>query len=225
MCPFEDFPTSPVLIDSTTSPMARLSFTLLVAALASFSLATASDPDLLTDFIAPANQQVPGSFFKYSKMRPLTDDNVAFPKEFTATKASLAEFPALNGQSVSLAVLQYPAGTVNPPHTHPRSAELLFVTSGTLFVGFIDTTNKLYTETLQAGDMFIFPKGLVHFQYNTNQSGVAVAVSAFGSSNAGTISIPKTVFTAGIDETVLAKSFKASINDIKKLEYGLKPKA
>ncbi|KAI4382653.1 hypothetical protein MLD38_008590 [Melastoma candidum] len=206
--------------------MARLSFTLLVAVLASFVLATASDPDILTDFVAPANitGQVPGSFFKFTKIRSLVDDNAEFPKEFTVTKASLAEFPALDGQSVSFAVLQYPGGTVNPPHTHPRSAELLFLLSGTLFVGFVDTTNNLYTETLQGGDMFIFPKGLVHFQYNF-KSDVAVAVSAFGSSNAGTVSIPKTVFTAGIDETVLAKSFKASILDIKKLEAGLKPKA
>ena len=75
----------------------------------------------------------------------------------------MAEFPALNGQSVSIAVLQYPAGSVNPPHTHPHSAELLFLLDGALEVGFVDTTNKLFTQTLQAGDMFVFPKGLVHY--------------------------------------------------------------
>ncbi|KAJ6927664.1 germin-like protein 9-3 [Populus alba x Populus x berolinensis] len=37
-----------------------------------------------------------------------------------------------------------------------------------LQVGFVDTTNKLFTQTLQAGDMFIVPKGLVHFQYNAD---------------------------------------------------------
>ena len=34
---------------------------------------------------------------------------------------------------------------------------------GTLQVGFVDTTNKLFTQTLPTGDIFVFPKGLVHF--------------------------------------------------------------
>ncbi|XP_024992452.1 germin-like protein 9-3 [Cynara cardunculus var. scolymus] len=47
----------------------------------------------------------------------------------------MAEFPALNGQSFSYAVLQFPNGTINPLHTHPRSSELLFVLMGSLEVG------------------------------------------------------------------------------------------
>ncbi|KAJ6927665.1 hypothetical protein NC651_011638 [Populus alba x Populus x berolinensis] len=75
---------------------------------------------------------------------------------------------AHNHLQLSYAVLQFPAGTTNPPDTHPRSAELLFLVDGSLQVGFVDTTNKLFTQTLQAGDMFIVPKGLVHFQYNAD---------------------------------------------------------
>ncbi|MER8077783.1 cupin domain-containing protein, partial [Acinetobacter pittii] len=90
---------------------------------------------------------------------------------------------------------------------HPRSAELLFLVAGSLEVGFIDTTNKLYNQTLQVGDMFIFPKGLVHFQYNADTNGTATAISAFGSANAGTISIPTNVFTTGINDVILAKGF------------------
>ncbi|KAK3017236.1 hypothetical protein RJ639_005524 [Escallonia herrerae] len=71
------------------------------------------------------------------------------PAAFKVLKASMAEFPALNGQSVSYAVLQFSAGSVNPPHTHPRASELLFLLSGSLEVGFVDTTNKLFTQTLQ----------------------------------------------------------------------------
>ena len=137
----------------------------------------------------------------------------------------MAEFPALNGQSVSLAILEFPAGTVNPPHTHPRSAELLFVVDGSLEVGFIDTTNKLYTQTLQLGDIFVFPKGLVHFQYNSDPKEPAAAVSAFGSANAGTVSIPSTVFATGIDDNVLAKAFKTDVATIQKIKAGLAPKA
>ncbi|CAL5444626.1 unnamed protein product [Camellia sinensis] len=66
----------------------------------------------------------------------------------------MAEFPALNGQSVSMAVLQFLVGGVNPPYTRPHSAKLPFVVEGSMEVGFVHTANKLYTQTLQLGDMF-----------------------------------------------------------------------
>ncbi|KAK1588585.1 hypothetical protein Q3G72_024765 [Acer saccharum] len=134
------------------------------------------------------------------------------------------KFPALNGQSVLLAVLQFPAGTTNPPHTHPRSAELLFLVDGSLEVGFVDTTNKLFSQTLQAGDMFVFPKGLVHFQYNADAQKPAIAFSAYGSANAGTVSLPVTLFTTSIDDMILAKAFKTNVVTIQALKAGLTPK-
>lgn len=136
----------------------------------------------------------------------------------------MAEFPALNGQSVSYAVLEFPPQGVNPPHTHPRSAELLFVVGGSLEVGFVDTTNKLFVQTLQLGDMFVFPKGLVHYQYNANGREPAVAFSAFGSANAGTVSVPINVFTSGIDSGILAIAFKTDVATIEKIKAGLSPK-
>ncbi|OWM73642.1 putative germin-like protein 9-2 [Punica granatum] len=185
----------------------------------------AGDADILTDFVVPSNATPPvdGNFFTFTGMRALA--GAPFPATFKVTKASLAEFPALNGQSVSYAVLQFPAGTPNPPHTHPRSSELLFLVEGSLQVGFVDSTNKLFTQTLQAGDIFIFPKGLLHFQYNSDAQKEAVAISAFGSANAGTMSIPVTVFTTGIDDNILAKSFKTDVGTIHALKAGLAPKA
>ncbi|KAF3968044.1 hypothetical protein CMV_008013 [Castanea mollissima] len=132
--------------------------------------------------------------------------------------------PALNGQSVSFEVLQFPAGTPNPPHTHTCASELLFLVQGTLHVGFVDTTNKLFTQTLQSGDIFVFPKGLVHFQYNADPQVPALAISAFGSANAGTVSIPNALFTTDIDNNVLAKSFKTDVATIQSLKAGLAPK-
>ncbi|KAM3740762.1 hypothetical protein ACB098_08G123200 [Castanea mollissima] len=130
----------------------------------------------------------------------------------------------LSMDGVSSAILQFPAGTPNPPHIHPRASELLFLFQGTLQVGFVDTTNKLFTQTLQAGDIFVFPKGLVHFQYNADTQIPAIAVSAFGSANAGTVSLPNTLFTTGIDDNILAKSFKTDIATIQALKAGLAPK-
>ncbi|XP_058087905.1 germin-like protein 9-3 [Magnolia sinica] len=199
---------------------------LLLVALAIAHMANAGDADITSDFIIPPDLKVvDGRFFTSTSFRALA--NSTKPTTFKVTKASMVEFPALNGQSVSYAALQYPPGTANPPHTHPRSAELLLVMSGSLEVGFVDTTNKLYTRTLYAGDMFVFPKGLVHYQFNPNNtsySSQTLAISAFGSANAGTVSLPATIFATGIDDTILATSFKTDVATVQMLKAGLAPK-
>ncbi|XP_071718327.1 germin-like protein 9-3 [Rutidosis leptorrhynchoides] len=186
---------------------------------ANLQISMAGDPDILTDFVTPPIGSIDGNFFTFTGMRAPV--NATFPITFKVTKASMAEFPALNGQSVSYAVLQFPNGTVNPPHTHPRASELLFVLMGSLQVGFVDTTNKLFTQTLQQGDVFVFPKGLVHFQYNCGTNTQALALSAFGSANAGTVSVPNSVFNTTIDDQILALSFKTDVATIQKIKSGL----
>ncbi|MCD7465780.1 hypothetical protein HAX54_001935 [Datura stramonium] len=184
-------------------------------------MAQAGDTDILTDFIVPENRTgdtIDGNFFTFTGTRGIFGNIIT---NFKVTKASKAEFPALDGQSTSLAVLQFPGGGVNPPHTHPRAAELLFVVEGCLEVGLVDSTNKLYTQTLQIGDMFVFPKGLVHYQYNSDWNKSATAVSAFGSANAGTVSIPISLFDTGVDDQILAKSFKTDVATIQKIKAGL----
>ncbi|CAN4120206.1 unnamed protein product [Withania somnifera] len=193
---------------------------LLVAVFSIFSMTQASDPDILSDFIVPAGSAIDGNLFTFNGTRGIFGCVI---EKFKVTKVSKAEFPVLDGQSVSLAVLQFPGGGVNPPHTHPRAAELLFVIQGSLEVGFVDTTNKLYTQTLQVGDLFVFPKGLVHYQYNSDWNNSATAVSAFGSANAGTVSLPMTLFATGIDDQILAKSFKSDLATIQKIKAGLSP--
>ncbi|KAJ1440704.1 RmlC-like cupin domain superfamily [Sesbania bispinosa] len=192
---------------------------LIIFAFAIVQITRAGDPDILTDFIGPINGPVDPNFFTFTGFRVLVGQNNP-PPAFKVLKATMAEFPALNGQSVSYAVLQFPAGSINPPHTHPRSAELLFVAQGALQVGFVDTTNKLFTQNLQTGDMFIFPKGLVHFQHNADAKNPALAISAFGSANAGTVSLPNTLFNTSIDDNVLALAFKTDVATIQNLKKG-----
>lgn len=178
----------------------------------------ASDPNILSDFIVPPNVTIDANFFTFTGFRVLTQ-GAPLPA-FKALKAGKVEFPALDGQSVSYAALEFPAGSINPPHTHPRSAELLLVTKGSLQVGFVDTTSKLFTQSLQVGDMFIFPKGLVHFQHNADSQNPALALSAFGSANAGTVSIASTLFNTTIDDNVLALAFKTDVATIQTLKKG-----
>ncbi len=103
----------------------------LVMSFAIFHTVIGGDPDILTDFIVPPNVTfVDSNFFTFTVLRIVL--GAPPPTAFKVSKASIAEFPALSGQSVSFAVLQYPAGSVNPPHTHPRSTELLFLLDGSL---------------------------------------------------------------------------------------------
>ncbi|PWA69813.1 germin [Artemisia annua] len=123
--------------------------------------------------------------------------------------------------TVSYVVLKFPNGTINPPHTHPSASELFFVLMGSLEVGFVDTTNKLFTQTLQKGDIYVFPKGLVHFRFNSDAQDPALAFFAFDSVNAGTVSVPNSVFCTTIDDQVLDLSFKTDVTTIQKIKSGL----
>ncbi|MBA0719743.1 hypothetical protein Golax_007395, partial [Gossypium laxum] len=144
------------------------------------------DADITSDFFVPQDvNNADGNFFTFTGMRVLVGED--FPTKFTILKASMAEFPALNGHSVSYVVLQFPAVSTNPPHTHPRppssfslSLEAWNPVSWTQPTSFSRSRYKL-------GDMFVFPKGLVHFQYNIDANNPALTVSAFGSANAGTV--------------------------------------
>ncbi|KAL3680119.1 hypothetical protein R1sor_023075 [Riccia sorocarpa] len=109
--------------------------------------------------------------------------------------------------------------SVNVPHTHPRGTETLFIIEGTLEVGLIDTTQPvpvLFTQTLKKDDIFVFPRGLVHFQINKSKRTVR-AYASFSSTNPGLVSLPRTLFGVNIDIEVLTKSFEVSPYIIKTL--------
>ncbi|CAL5090293.1 unnamed protein product [Urochloa decumbens] len=185
--------------------------------------ARAGDPDILTDFVLPQGAdpaQINGTFFTYTRLiSGLAGDNTA--GKFTVSKATAAEFPALLGQSVSFAALVYEPGTVNPLHIHPRASELLVVVQGPLLVGLVDG-GAVHTAPLEAGDAFVFPKGMVHWQLN-NGSGVARAFSAFGSASPGTVSLPAALFETGIDDAVLERSFCTDEATVEELKHDLQP--
>lgn len=126
------------------------------------------------------------------------------------TPANVMQIPGLNTLGISLARIDFAAPLgLNPPHTHPRATEILVVMEGTLSVGFITTANKLFTKTLKKGDVFVFPKGLVHFQQNVGYSN-AVAIAALSSQLPGTQQVAQSLFGASppVDASLLAKAFK-----------------
>lgn len=141
------------------------------------------------------------------------------------TGANVEKIPGLNTLGVSLSRIDYQPGGLNPPHTHPRATEIIFVLEGELDVGFITTANKLISKSLEKGDIFVFPKGLVHFQQNNGNEPASV-IAGFNSQLPGTQSIAVTLFasTPAVPDPVLTKAFQIGTREVDKIKSRLAPK-
>ncbi|XP_038986548.1 putative germin-like protein 2-1 [Phoenix dactylifera] len=194
---------------------------LALLALAS-SHAIASDPSQLQDFCVADRESdvfVNGFVCKDPKMAKAEDFffwGLDKPRDTgnklgsNVTQVNVNQIPGLNTLGISLARLDFAPYGVNPPHTHPRGTEILTVLEGTLYVGFVTSNpNQLFTKVLHEGDVFVFPQGLIHFQFNNGKNG-AVAIAGLSSQNPGVITIANAVFGAKppISDDVLAKAFQ-----------------
>ncbi|ONM51723.1 Rhicadhesin receptor [Zea mays] len=76
-----------------------------------------------------------------------------------------------------------------------------------------------------AGDVFVFPRGLVHFQRNAGD-GPAAVLSAFNSQLPGTQSLAAALFAASpeLPDAVLAKAFQVGTKEVDKIKARLAPK-
>ncbi|KAH1205068.1 Germin-like protein subfamily 1 member 7 [Glycine max] len=197
-------------------------FLVAILALAS-SLVSAHDPSPLQDFCVATKERdgvfVNGKFCKDPKLvkaedffRHVEPGNTSNPNGAQVTQVFVDQLPALNTLGISLARVDFAPKGLNPPHTHPRGTEILIVTEGTLYVGFVTSNqdgNRLFTKVLNKGDVFVFPIGLIHFQRNVGY-GNAVAIAALSSQNPGTITIANVLFKANppISSEVLTKAFQ-----------------
>jgi quercetin dioxygenase-like cupin family protein len=179
--------------------------------------AFASDADPLADFVlSGTNGAVTGSNFAF---RGLSNVNVTSGQGSAAKSANAATFPALTSQGISYTYVNYAPCGQNPIHTHPRATELLFVLEGQLYVGFVDTNNTLFSTTLNAGDAFVFPRGLIHFQQNTSPSNPAKALAALNSQNPGTQRIGSALFLpSGIPTSISQVAFNAQASAIEAIK-------
>ncbi|KAK9997096.1 hypothetical protein SO802_021782 [Lithocarpus litseifolius] len=202
-----------------------------------FSLASASDPAPLQDFCVALKDYsdksavfVNGKFCKDPKLVTANDfyfgglnipGNTYNNVGSNVTNVNVDTFPGLNTLGISLARIDFAPYGQNPPHTHPRGTEILVVLEGTLFVGFVtsNTDNRLFTKTLNKGDVFVFPVGLIHFQVNVGKTN-AIAISGLSSQNAGAITIANAVFGSNppINPDVLAKAFQLDKKVVKYLQ-------
>lgn len=145
----------------------------------------AADPDPLMDY--DINQPVQSQTANGSDFASAALASVPIPsgKGFNFVLLNTTTLPGINTEGVTMASYNFSACGQNPIHSHPRASEILFVTSGTLYCGFVDGTGKLFAQTLTAGSVFIFPRGLIHWQQNPSATEGATAVAAFNSQSPG----------------------------------------
>lgn len=146
-------------------------------------------------------------------------NEVSPPTGGTVEIASVDNFPALIGTSISFAT-----GFINPcglnvPHSHPRANELLLVVDGKLEAGLI-----LEDESRGAGNIrgtnptgpvpqvnttlhqykgMLFPQGQTHFQFNPTCE-PAVFVASFDSNDPGRTQIATSFFSVVPDDVLIS---------------------
>ncbi|CAD6250967.1 unnamed protein product [Miscanthus lutarioriparius] len=191
--------------------------------------AIANDPSLLQDVCVADNTSpvhVNGFACKDAKDVVAEDfffsglhmaGNTSNKQGSAVTAANVVQIPGLNTMGISMVRIDYAPKGQNPPHTHPRATEILAVIEGSLYVGFVTSNpnNTLIAKVLNKGDIFVFPKGLVHFQYNYGMDN-AVALAALSSQNPGVITIANSVFGSdpSISDDILAKAFQVNQNTV-----------
>ncbi|KAF7040234.1 LOW QUALITY PROTEIN: hypothetical protein CFC21_050150 [Triticum aestivum] len=172
-------------------------------------LALASDPDMLQDLCVADYKSLDGplrlngypckrpestmanDFF--SDVLSVPGNTGGNPSGSVVTTVTVDKVPGLNMLGVSMSRVDYAPWGVNPPHTHSRASELLFDLEGS-DVGFFTSSGKFVARTVCKGEMFVFPRGLVHFQRNNNGS-PAAAISAFNQLP-GTQKLTEALYTA-----------------------------
>ncbi|KAK4732559.1 hypothetical protein R3W88_025547 [Solanum pinnatisectum] len=220
-----------------------MAFCLLTIILVTFGLlssfSSSFDPNPFQDFCVAATDSntavfVNGKFCKDPKLATaddffLTGLNVSGnPLPGLGSFVNLVDInrlAGLNTLGISLVRIDFAPYGLIPPHTHPRGTEIIVVLEGTLYVGFLapDTSNPLktksFTKLLNKGDVFVFPQGLIHFQYNIGDTN-AIVFGALNSQNAGLIVVGSELFGTNppLVDDVLSKAFQLDKKMVKQLQ-------
>eukprot|EP01018_Ginkgo_biloba_P013541 Gb_18732 [translate_table: standard] len=103
------------------------------------------------------------------------------------TSANVMQIAILNKLEISMVQIDYtPNGGLIPPHTHPQSCYNNNVVIKSMSILRMDSSRKSnkkkYTmvypiKNIEKGEVFIFPKDLVHFQLNVGGYQNVVAIT------------------------------------------------
>jgi quercetin dioxygenase-like cupin family protein len=208
----------------------------IMAAMTS-TMVQAVDPDQLQDFcvadLSPTNPVIVNGFpckpsanvtskdFLFTGLStPATVPTTGI--KAAATFATVFEYPALNTLGISHARLDFGPGGVIPPHTHPLASETLYVLEGTIYTGFVSYEGVLYAETLKVGDLYVFPKGTIHFQINVGTTHAA-SLNALTSQDPGLLFVANHLLASNIPDAVLETSLGINATAVKYLQASVPP--
>lgn len=163
----------------------------------------------------PAN--VSASDFKTSNLNHVGDTDNFYRSSVTIVTA--ADFPGLNTLGLSIARTDIDVDGRVMAHSHPRASEMLYVSNGAVTVGFIDTRNKLFLKGLGEGDVFVFPRGLLHFCFNVGYE-LATVFSVLNSQNPGVVKVIDAMFEPHSDsvDKLVRRLFFLSGSKVNRME-------
>ncbi|KAK7309533.1 hypothetical protein RJT34_06337 [Clitoria ternatea] len=142
---------------------------------------------------------------------------------FSVTPTNTVNLPGLNTLGLVLVRVDIAGNGIVPPHSHPRASEVTTCLKGLLLVGFIDTSNRVFTQNLKPGESFVFPKGLIHFLFNRDSREPALALSGLNSQNPGAQIASLASFASKplIPNEILEKAYQISGRDVETIRRNL----
>ncbi|KAK1281954.1 Germin-like protein subfamily T member 1 [Acorus calamus] len=185
-------------------------------------LALCADPDPLQDFCIAdlAKTSTPINGFPCKPASNVTasdfifnglamEGNTTNPFGSKVTPGDVLAFPGLNTLGVSMNRVDLAPGGLNPPHHHPRATELDIVVKGEVLVGFISSGNVYFSSVLREGQMFVIPRGMIHFQMNVGKE-KGLVITTFNSQLPGAVVAPLALFAAkpAVPNEVLTKALQ-----------------
>ncbi|KAJ7294932.1 hypothetical protein O6H91_Y461100 [Diphasiastrum complanatum] len=210
-----------------------ISVLLFLTALSGCALATDEDP--LQDFcVADLNSHLHVNGFACKDPSSVNADDFTFTGfrttrnaantvlGFVPTVAFVQQMPGLNTLGLSIVRADFAPDGITPLHVHPRASELVFVMQGKVEAGFVSSNNTLFSKKLEQGDVFINPRGLVHYQHNIGGT-PAVILAIFNSQNPDVEALQNTLFGSGVPDTVLQKTFQLDEGIIYQLKKKFTP--
>ncbi|CAK9163205.1 unnamed protein product [Ilex paraguariensis] len=133
----------------------------------------------------------------------------------SVTIVTASEFPGLNTLGLSVARTDLDVDGLVLPHSHPRASEILFVSTGNVVAGFVDTQKHLFQRFLRRGDVFVVPRGMLHYSLNSGFD-VATVFSVLNSQNPGMLNIADALFAPNDSEAM--EMLKKRLINLSKLE-------
>ncbi|XP_010929523.1 germin-like protein 11-1 [Elaeis guineensis] len=168
----------------------------------------------MNGFLCKDPETITPSDFKTSMLEKAGDTDNFVRSSMNVVTAT--EFPGLNTLGLSVARTDLAMDGMVLPHSHPRASEMMYVVQGTVIAGFIDTKDRPFQKILKEGDVFVIPRGLLHFCVNAG-FGPATIHSVLNSQNPGVVSIAGAMF---LSDSHLPEKLVARMVSLRAMELG-----